>query len=154
MSITIGAAKAKELLESGMKKAEEMIKDPSWIDDLLLQSEKILKDVPIIGETLSDVPLMISMVKAWATGEYTEVSTRVITIMVSSLIYMVSPVDLMPDSLKRLGSVDDIAVLAEAMRLCRPELDAYAAFRDAAAAKAEEKPEEASEDYSEVIPEE
>ena len=61
MDITLDKAKA--LLDSGIAEAQELIREPSRVDDVLIQLENRLKEVPAIGETLSDLPLMISMVK-------------------------------------------------------------------------------------------
>ena len=55
---------ARELLDKGVEEAEEVIQNPSKVDEILLQLEAKLKEVPAIGSTLADLPLMISMVKA------------------------------------------------------------------------------------------
>ena len=51
--------RAKGLLESGIAEAQELIREPSKVDEVLVDLEEKLKDVPAIGNTLSDVPLMI-----------------------------------------------------------------------------------------------
>ena len=45
---------AKELLEAGTKEAEVIAADPSKVDELLRQLEEKLKEVPAVGEALSD----------------------------------------------------------------------------------------------------
>ena len=54
MGIGIGINQAKELLEKGIAQAEEIIKEPSKVDELLVQFEDKLKEVPVIGESLSN----------------------------------------------------------------------------------------------------
>ena len=56
--------KAKAFLDKGIAEAQELIKDPSAIDDILVQLENKLREVPAIGETLSDMPAMIGMIRA------------------------------------------------------------------------------------------
>ena len=121
---------ARELLDKGVEEAEEVIQNPSKVDEILLQLEEKLKEVPAIGSTLADLPLMISMVKAWIKKEYTEVSPKVIACLVGAVIYLLKKKDLISDSIPIVGIVDDIAVLGLALKLSEPELKAYAEWRD------------------------
>lgn len=121
---------ARELLDKGVEEAEEVIQNPSKVDEILLQLEAKLKEVPAIGSTLADLPLMISMVKAWIKKEYTEVSPKVIACLVGAVIYLIKKKDLISDSIPIVGIVDDIAVLGLALKLSEPELKAYAEWRD------------------------
>ena len=121
---------ARELLDKGVEEAEEVIQNPSKVDEILLQLEAKLKEVPAIGSTLADLPLMISMVKAWIKKEYTEVSPKVIACLVGAVIYLLKKKDLISDSIPIVGIVDDIAVLGLALKLSEPELKAYAEWRD------------------------
>ena len=121
---------ARELLDKGVEEAEEVIQNPSKVDAILLRLEAKLKEVPAIGSTLADLPLMISMVKAWIKKEYTEVSPKVIACLVGAVIYLLKKKDLISDSIPIVGIVDDIAVLGLALKLSEPELKAYAEWRD------------------------
>lgn len=121
---------AQELLDKGVEEAQEVIQNPSKVDALLLQLEEKLKEVPAIGSTLADLPLMISMVKAWIKKDYTEVSPKVIACLVGAIIYLLKKKDLISDSIPIVGIVDDIAVLGLALKLSEPELKAYAEWRD------------------------
>lgn len=122
--------KAKALLETGIAEAQELIKEPSKVDEVLIQMENKLQEVPAIGETLSDLPLMISMVKGYITKEYTEVSPKVIATMVGAFLYLVKKKDIIPDNIPIIGIADDLGVLGLALKMCEPELAAFKAFRD------------------------
>ena len=122
--------KAKSLLDSGIAEAQELIKEPSKIDDILMQLEKKLQDVPAIGQTLSDLPVMISMVKGYITKEYSDVSPKVIATLVGAFIYLVKKKDIISDDIPVIGIADDLAVLGLALKLSEPELNAYKAFRE------------------------
>ncbi|MBO7710313.1 MAG: MBL fold metallo-hydrolase [Lachnospiraceae bacterium] len=130
MGITVGMNQAKELLNQGISQAEELIQNPSQVDELLVSLEEKLKEVPAIGGTLSDIPLMIAMVKAWIKKDYTVVSPKVIACLVGSFIYFVKKKDLIPDSLPVIGAADDVAVLGLALKMSEPELQAFAQWRD------------------------
>ena len=56
-----GMDRAQEALNRGIEEAEELISNPSKVDSILMQLEEKLKAVPVIGSTLSDLPLMIAM---------------------------------------------------------------------------------------------
>ena len=131
MGITIGEGQAKDLLEKGTAQAQELLQDPSQIKDLLAGLEEKVKEVPVIGETLSDIPVMAAMIKAYITKEYTEVSPKVVASLVAALIYLLKKGDLIPDSIPLLGLADDLAVMGLALKLCKPELDAFSAWRAA-----------------------
>ena len=130
MSDMISLDKAKELLESGIGEAQELIKNPSKVDDLLVQLEQKLSGVPVAGTTLAEVPLMISMVKSYITKEYAEVSPKVIATIVAAFLYLVKKKDLIPDNIPVVGKLDDIAVVALALKFVEPELKAFAQWRD------------------------
>ena len=123
--------KAKELLNGGLGKAEDLIKDKGKVDDLLKQMEEKVKDIPFAGSVLADIPLMVQMIKSYITKEYSVVSPKVIALLVSAILYLVANKDLIPDSIPVAGHLDDIAVFTLALKLAEPELKAYAAWRDA-----------------------
>ena len=144
----ISIDKAKALLDKGIAEAQGLINDPSRVDELLEQLENKLREVPAIGETLSDLPVMISMVKGYITREYSEVSPKVIAILVGAFVYLVRKKDIIPDNIPVIGIADDLAVLGLALNLCGPELAAYREFRDGKkteAASETEKTEETGE---------
>jgi len=128
--MAINLEDAKNMVEKGVGEAQELLKNPSKIDDLLVQLEEKLKGVPVAGDLLSSVPLMISMVKSYVNGSYKEVSPKVIASLVAAFLYLIKGKDLIPDGIPLLGYADDIAVLGVALKICEPELKAYSAWRD------------------------
>ena len=120
---------AQELLNKGIAEAQEIVQNPSKVDELLVQLEEKLKAVPAIGETLADVPVMIAMVKAWIRKEYTVVSPKVIACLVGAVLYLVKKKDLISDSIPIVGHVDDLAVMGLALKLSEKELKAFSEWR-------------------------
>ena len=121
---------AKKLVEGGLGEAQELLKNPSKIDSLLEQLEDKLRGIPVGGDLLASVPLMIAMVKSYINGSYKEVSPKVIASLVAAFLYLVKRKDLIPDNIPLVGHVDDLAVLGVALKICEPELKAFAAWRD------------------------
>ena len=124
---------AQEVLNKGIEEAESVISSPSKVDEILMQLEEKLKAVPVIGSTLSDLPLMIAMIKAWVKKEYTVVPPKVIACLVGAVIYLIKKKDLISDSIPIIGHVDDLAVLGLALKLSEKDLKAFAEWRDAQA---------------------
>ncbi len=129
MAFDVNAARS--MLESGMNEAQDLIRNPSKIDDLLIQMEDALRQMPVAGDTLADIPLMVSMIKSYITKEYTDVSLKVILTIVSAFVYMVKKKDIIPDNILIAGQIDDLAVLKVAMAFVKPELTAYSEWRNA-----------------------
>lgn len=127
--MNINMDQVKGLLDNTAAQAEKIINDPSQIDSILMQLEEKLKEVPAIGQTLSDLPLMIAMVKGYITKEYTEVSPKVIALMVGAFIYLLKKDDLISDKIPVLGIADDLAVLGLALKLSENELQAFSEWR-------------------------
>ena len=121
---------AKKLVEGGLGEAQELLKNPSKIDGLLEQLEDKLRGIPVGGDLLASVPLMIAMIKSYINGSYKEVSPKVIASLVAAFLYLVKRKDLIPDNIPLVGHVDDLAVLGVALKICEPELNAFAAWRD------------------------
>ena len=122
---------AQEVLNTGIKEAEEVVKNPSKVDEILIQLEEKLKGVPVIGSTLADLPLMIAMIKAWIKKEYTVVSPKVIACLVGAILYLIKKKDIINDSVPFVGHMDDLAVMGLALKLSENELKAFAEWRNA-----------------------
>lgn len=121
---------AKDIVTNGMNEAQELLQDSSKVDALLIALEERLKEIPVAGPVLANIPLTVSLVKSFIGKEYTEVPVRVIVTLVSSFIYIVKRKDLVPDYIPVVGYVDDVSVLGFALKFCEPELEAYRQWRD------------------------
>ncbi|MCR5295080.1 MAG: DUF1232 domain-containing protein [Lachnospiraceae bacterium] len=122
--------KAKQIIDSGIDRAQEVLKDSSKVEELLFSLADRLEDIPTAGPLLANAPKMIALVKSYITKEYTNVSPKVIVSLVAAFIYLVKNVDLIPDFIPILGRVDDIAILGAALKLCEPELKAFEDWRE------------------------
>ena len=125
------ADQAREVIENGIAQAQELLSDPAKIEELIGQLTEKVKTLPAgAGEALSNIPLMAQMVKGYVTKEYTEVSPKVVASLVSAFLYLVTTKDLIADNVPLLGVVDDVAVIALAMKINENELAAYKQWRE------------------------
>ena len=122
---------AEEQLKNNYTKAEEMLKDVDKIERFLQRLEKKLKVIPLAGKKLSEVPIMASLVVNYVKKEYQDVPIGTIIAVLSALIYFVSPIDLVPDSIPAIGYFDDAAVVAACWKLVESDIDEYLKWRKA-----------------------
>ena len=118
-----------EILNKATTEAKDFINNPSRLDQLLVNLENTLQKVPLIGDSVSELPTMIAMVKSWIKKEY-DVSYKVLATMVGAFIYVVKDKDIISDNIPLVGRADDIAVVGLALKFVEPEVKAYKAWRD------------------------
>ena len=73
--------------------------------------------------------LLFSVVKDYANGSYREVPWLTIAAIVGSLIYVFSPIDLIPDFIPVLGLTDDAAVIGLCLAGIAGDLAKYQAWK-------------------------
>ncbi len=78
-----------------------------------------------LGRYLDDVKLLISIVRDYWSGEYRAVPWWAISAIVFTLLYVVSPIDLIPDFIPVIGYMDDAAVVSVCLMLVEQELHTY-----------------------------
>ena len=93
---------AEKELQKGYKKAEKLIKDKSKTEEFLQKLENKLKEIPKIGNTLSMIPILISLVRSYIKGEYKNVPLGTIIAILSALLYVFMILDFIPDSKKKV----------------------------------------------------
>jgi uncharacterized membrane protein YkvA (DUF1232 family) len=82
------------------------------------------------ARVLEDAKLLLSLVRDYWTREYRTVPFWVIGAAVFALLYVLAPLDLVPDAIPGVGQIDDLAVVSVCLALVRQELAKYAAWRE------------------------
>lgn len=138
--------KAVEFYEKSSVEAKEILNDEKKMEDFLSKLKETLKTVPAEGTALEYAPIMISMVRSYVKKEYTQVSEESMNSIVVALLYFISPLDLIPDTLPGVGFVDDIIVISGCLDLVREDLEKFISWGKDNGREFEEVP-----DYDEVI---
>jgi uncharacterized membrane protein YkvA (DUF1232 family) len=73
--------------------------------------------------------LLWMVLRDWANGTYRAVPWRSVAAIAAAVVYVVSPVDLIPDFLGPLGFTDDVLVLALTWGLVKKELRTYCEWK-------------------------
>jgi uncharacterized membrane protein YkvA (DUF1232 family) len=122
--------KVKDMLEANKGKAEELLEDKDKMEKFLKRLERKLSKIPLAGKYLKDVPVFISLVRSFINKEYTEIPIGSIIAVVSALIYLFSPIDLVPDFIPGVGYLDDAAVIGLCYKLVHDDLVEYQAWKE------------------------
>jgi len=75
------------------------------------------------------VTLFVSLVQEYFRGTYREIPWPTIAAITAALIYVVSPIDLVPDFIPVIGWVDDAAVVALVLKAIAYDLRLYCQAR-------------------------
>ena len=129
MSNNINEEQVKEALESGYGKSEALLNNKDELDDFLYRLEQKIKELPLVGEEFAVIPIMISLIKHYVEGKYTTVPYGTILAIMSALIYVLSPVDIIPDFIPFVGHLDDVAVIGLCLSMVKTDIEAYDEWR-------------------------
>ena len=77
----------------------------------------------------SDLQTLVSLIKDWNKGVYTDVSKKTILLAIAALLYFISPLDTIPDFLGAVGFTDDATVILFVLNTMRKELEQYRQWR-------------------------
>ena len=117
-------------LDGKKTQAERIVNNKEAFDKLLINIEATLKKIPAIGNLLSDIPLLVSFVKSYIVGEYKEIPFNSIIAVIATLLYVVSPIDIIPDMIPGIGYTDDAMAVAFCIKMIHDDLEKYKAWRD------------------------
>lgn len=112
--------------DKSKKKAKELLDNPSRIAELLSRAGKILGKSPgNLQGFMSEIRALLRLVHAYAKGEYTDLSKKALVLIVAGLVYLVNPLDLVPDVLLGIGFLDDATVIGFVLLKTRSEIQRF-----------------------------
>ncbi len=117
-------------LGKGFGKAEKILEDEDKLEKFLDKLEHKLKKVPVGGEILSMLPVMVSMLRSYFKKEYKDIPIGTMIALISALLYWVTPIDVFPDALPVVGYVDDATVIAACLKLINDDLKDYTEWKE------------------------
>ncbi len=126
----ISEEQAKKKLEAGYAEAEKLLNDKDKLEETLQKIEKKLETIPKVGNTLSALPIMVSLIKSYIKKEYTEIPVGTIIAVISASVYFLSPIDFIPDTIPGVGYIDDATVIAVCLKLVGTDLEDYKQWRN------------------------
>ena len=123
--------KLKKALNENKEKAKAFLDDDEKMENLFQEFEKKLRLIPKIGKRASDVAVLLSMLRAYIKKQYTEVSKTTILAAIAGLIYVVNPMDVVPEYILGVGVLDDAAVVGIILQAMHMDLNKYKKWQKA-----------------------
>ncbi len=100
----------------------------------VVSKEEILEEKFTKQERLkvhfSDFKMLFSMLRDYTTLRYTAVPWYIISSIGAALLYVISPLDLLPDFIPIIGYIDDATVLAICLNLVHKEILLYKIWKE------------------------
>jgi uncharacterized membrane protein YkvA (DUF1232 family) len=119
--------KTKEPDKEYIKKGAEKITDQDF-EKVLERQDAIKKKFEVNGPLsrfIEDAKILFSLVRDYWDKKYRKIPYWAISAVVFSLLYVFSPVDLVPDFIPFLGFVDDGLIVALCLRMIETDLHKY-----------------------------
>ena len=89
------------------------------------------KKIPVLGSVIDDIVTMVELVDSYVKKEYSGIPLGAIISIVAVLIYVISPIDLIPDAIPFVGYLDDVAVVLFALGFgIDKDLDKYRKWQE------------------------
>ena len=116
-------------------RAKEYVADPQKLN-------RLIENARTKGAGVGDGPLqavwqsvlaLLRLLRAYWRGEYRQVPTQSLLLIIAGILYFVSPLDLIPDVIIGLGFVDDVAVLGWILAQVKTVLDDFLRWESAGA---------------------
>jgi uncharacterized membrane protein YkvA (DUF1232 family) len=83
------------------------------------------------GETWPYLLAMVRVIRDYQRGEYRDIASPKLLVIIAAIIYFVSPFDVIPDWIPVLGHIDDAFVITLALKSVRSDLDTFMAAETA-----------------------
>lgn len=102
------------------------------IQRVLSKEEKIerkVKQAAPLKDFVDIVKSMFALLKAYWSGEYRQIPWFTIAAIVAALLYVLSPLDLIPDFIPIIGLMDDAMVLTACLNLVKKDLAQFETWR-------------------------
>ncbi|WP_173915551.1 YkvA family protein [Halobacillus sp. Marseille-Q1614] len=118
--------KARQLFDKLKENASDLVNQPEKARVVLKQGiDKAFDNEGPLAEVWHDLQLMFAMVRDWIRGNYDQAPKRSITAILGGILYLVVPIDAIPDFIPIAGLVDDVYVLNLVIKQVRTDLNDY-----------------------------
>jgi uncharacterized membrane protein YkvA (DUF1232 family) len=110
-----------------VKSAHAYVENPQRLGALLDEAVREAATMPKepFGDIWPYFQAMLRLIRAYSRGDYCDIADSTLVAIIAAIIYVVNPLDVIPDALPAIGYLDDATVLALAVRRSRQALDHF-----------------------------
>ncbi|MDA3845105.1 MAG: YkvA family protein [Vallitaleaceae bacterium] len=120
----------KKILKEQAKKSRKILGDKERIFQIINDVLDKTKNIPVLGAMVEDIRILSAMVRDYISKKYVKIPVASIVMAVSALIYIVSPIDLIPDIIPGIGYLDDAAVMHFVIQALHNDIQTYRDWKE------------------------
>ena len=127
INITSEAIFGSKAYTKASSRAVNYARDPKKLIKLIgdaTQKADKLKSGPL-KEVWGSLMILLRMLKAYAAGDYRNISWQSVTLIIATIAYFVIPTDLIPDFIPGGLLIDDAALLGVTLRSLQSDIESY-----------------------------
>lgn len=110
-------------------KSYKYVNDKKKAKDLLNKAIDKAMESEMLLEVFNKLKLFFNIIRDWSNGTYKEIPTGSIVMIIMSLVYFVSPIDLIPDFIIGIGLFDDAIVIGYVFKQVIRDLEKYSEWK-------------------------
>jgi len=115
----------KFLKGSWSRKAKRYLKNPSSLKELINKAFEYAENHDVLSDVIDKIKLFGHYILDVVQNKYKGYSKRSVILCLAGLIYLISPIDLIPDFIPALGLFDDAVVIGYIFTQLHEELLKY-----------------------------
>jgi uncharacterized membrane protein YkvA (DUF1232 family) len=111
-----------------LSRATQYAKNPDKLKDLTTKARQKAESAGRSGplkDLWESLMALLRLIRAYAKGEYRQISWHNLVLIVAAVLYFLSPLDVIPDFIFGLGYLDDAAVIAWVINTVKSVLDDF-----------------------------
>jgi uncharacterized membrane protein YkvA (DUF1232 family) len=119
-------------MNAHQKEAEKILESKEKTQIVLKKALKFcrtLGNLPFVKKYFVEVPKLCDMINDVISGLYKDIPYASIVMVIVALIYMISPLDILPDVIPALGVTDDAAMIFLVLDTLRNDLENYDSWK-------------------------
>ncbi len=129
--MSIGRFKIEVYIEKLIRQAEHLANENLIISTIIDKAfDELGKASGSFIEMQNQLGTMMRMLRAWYAREYNELSPKAVASLIASAVYIVNPIDLIPDFIPFVGRLDDKLVLGYFIKKFNNEIQKFMAWED------------------------
>ncbi len=120
-----------KFFNKALDKAKTYIQNPLLMQELIIGAQKLFDgDKNPLQKIKTEFSLLIQLGKDVISGKYKNLPYKSMLLLLAALIYLLMPIDLIPDFVPLLGFTDDATVILFVMKQINSDLSHYKEWKE------------------------
>ena len=101
--------------------------------DVIQNAKKIearINQIPALAEIWDDIKLCQNLIDDFYAGRYRDIPSSTVAILAFALLYLINPIELIPDVIPVLGYFNDALLIILAIKIAKDELTKYKSWKE------------------------